>query len=95
MQRPGRQLNRHGLLQVPSVGQQTIQAPFENPRFAPEGFSFASMSSLRVTQDGRVFTWTEPLVAHRLRAYVQEQGRKRVRVRDIEQGSGAVIGPVT
>jgi hypothetical protein len=72
-----------------------IQAPFENPRFAPEGFSFASVSSLHVTQDGRVFTWTEPLVAHRLRAYVQEQGRKRMRVRDIEQGSGAVIGPVS
>lgn len=71
-----------------------LRNPFEDSPSVVEDILFRSPTSLHVTHDGQVFTWTEPRFVHRLRGYVQQRGRARQRLRDIDEGIGAVVGPL-
>jgi hypothetical protein len=61
---------------------------------ALDGFDFGEVTTLRVTRDGNVFTWTEPRWGHRSKGYVQERGQSRQRLRVIDEGIGTVMRPV-
>jgi hypothetical protein len=58
-----------------------------------EGFTFGEVTTLRITHDGQVCTWTEPRPLHRSKGYVQQRGGRRRRFRAIDAGLGAVVGP--
>jgi len=57
-----------------------------------DGFSFGNVTTLRVTHDGDVFTWTEPQFGYRSKGYIQQRGQSRKRFRQIDEGIGAVFG---
>jgi len=66
---------------------------FSHPPTALDGFNFGNVTTLRVTRDGNVFTWTEPRLWYRSKAYIQQRGASRKRFRLIDEGIGAVLGP--
>lgn len=74
-----------------------VRFPFElsftNPPTALDGFDFGNVTTLRVTRDGNVFTWTEPRWGYRSKGYIQQRGPSRKRFRLIDEGIGAVLGP--
>ena len=69
-----------------------FEQSFNHPPTALDGFSFGDVTTLRVTRDGNVFTWTEPRFGYRSKGYVQQRGRNRKRFRLIDEGIGAVLG---
>lgn len=73
----------------------SFERPFQQPQAAVQGFAFREVATLRVTRDGRVFSWTEPRFGLRSKGYIQEGGRRRQRFRAIDNGVaiGAVLGP--
>jgi len=70
-----------------------VTAPFAAEPVPLEGFSVDDPASLRFTHDGNVCTWTEPKVLYESRGYVQAKGGERIRMRALDDGIGAVIGP--
>jgi hypothetical protein len=70
-----------------------LNTSFEGAPSLVEGIRFHRPSSLYATHDGEVFTWTEPRFIHRLKGYIQQRGQPRQRLREIDQGIGAVLGP--
>ena len=71
-----------------------VSFPTQDADPAPlEGFSMHGPTSLSVTADGEVCTWTEARALYRVRAYVQRRGGRRRRLPERERGAAAVIGP--
>ena len=70
-----------------------FEQSFSGPPVALDGFSFGNVTTLRVSRDGNVFTWTEPKWGHRSKGYIQQRGQARKRFRLIDEGIGAVLGP--
>lgn len=74
-----------------------VRFPYEQSfRHTPtmhKGFDFSHVTTLRVTRDGQVFTWTEPRSLYRSKGYIQKLGRRRKRFPQIDNGVGAVLGP--
>ncbi|HEY4281142.1 MAG TPA: hypothetical protein VGM91_23210 [Conexibacter sp.] len=58
-----------------------------------EGFRMRRPTSLSVTSDGEVCTWTEALELYRVRGYAQRRGGQRRHLPEREHGAAAVIGP--
>lgn len=58
-----------------------------------EGIAFGRVTSLQVTHDGQVFTWTEPRFWFGNKSFVQKRNGRRRRLRQLEDGELAVIGP--
>jgi hypothetical protein len=58
-------------------------------------FEIGEVSTLRLSGDGRVCTWSEPIVPKRSKGYIQERGGHAQRFRAIDDGvaRGAVVGP--
>jgi len=79
------------------VGTQAVRFPAAEPFAAAplplEGFSIGEPTSLRFTHDGNVCTWMEPKALYESRGYVQTKGGERIRMRALDDGIGAVIGP--
>jgi hypothetical protein len=71
----------------------SFEQSFSQQPTALNGFNFGNVTTLRVTRDGNVFTWTEPKFGYRSKAFIQERGRSRKRFRLIDDGIGAVLGP--
>lgn len=69
-----------------------FEQSFSNPPAALAGFDFGNVTTLRVTRDGNVFTWTEPRWGYRSKGYIQQRGESRKRFRLIDEGIGAVLG---
>lgn len=67
--------------------------PFKQPPTGLCGFGFGHLTTLRVSHDGEVFTWTEPRFMYRSSGYIQQRGKKRTRLRQIDEGIGIVLGP--
>ena len=70
-----------------------VDNAFSAPPAPVERFRFGTVSSLAVTRDGEVCSWTEPRALHRHRAYMQRRDHRRRRFRERERGAGVVIGP--
>jgi hypothetical protein len=72
-----------------------VAQPFEQLPMPVEGFSFGAVGALRVTRDGRIFSWAEPRFGLRSKGYLQERNGRRLRFRFIDNGAalGAVVGP--
>jgi len=74
-----------------------LRFPFEHsfghPPTTLDDFSFGNVTTLRVTRDGVVFTWTEPKIGYRSKGYIQKRGERRKRFPEIDAGIGAVLGP--
>jgi hypothetical protein len=69
-----------------------FEQSFSNPPTALAGFDFGNVTTLRVTRDGNVFTWTEPRWGYRSKGYLQERGQARKRFPPLDEGIGAVLG---
>jgi hypothetical protein len=69
-----------------------FEQSFSHPPTALGGFDFGNATTLRVTRDGNVFTWTMPRWGYRSKGYIQQRGRSRKRFRLIDEGIGAVLG---
>ena len=79
------------------AGGRVLRFPFEKS-FATQAatldeFNFGKVTTLRVTSDGNVFTWTEPKWGYRSKGYFQERGKQRKRFQLIDDAIGAVLGP--
>jgi len=70
-----------------------FEQSFSHPPAVVDSFNFGNVTTLRVTRDGDVFTWTEPRFGHRSKGYIQQRGQSRKRFRLIDEGIGAVFGP--
>lgn len=70
-----------------------FEQSFSNPPTPLAGFDFGNVTTLRVTRDGNVFTWTEPRWGYRSKGYIQEREQARKRFRPLDKGIGAVLGP--
>jgi hypothetical protein len=70
-----------------------LKQSFVHPPEIFEGFSFGHVTTLRVTRDGRVATWTEPRLLYQSKGFLQERGSRRKRFRELDEGIGAVLGP--
>lgn len=70
-----------------------FEQSFSHPPAMLDGFSFGNVTTLRVTRDGAIFTWTEPRFGYRSKGYIQQRGQGRKRFRHIDEGIGAVLGP--
>ena len=73
-----------------------MRFPFENSfanQTTLDDFKFGNVTTLRVTRDGNVCTWTEPKWGYRSKAFFQERGKPRKRFELIDEGIGAVLGP--
>ncbi len=57
------------------------------------GFRFGRVTSLRVTLDGQVFSWTEPRFWFGSKAFSQQRNRRRIHFRQPKHGLWVVIGP--
>ena len=57
------------------------------------GFSLRPVADFRVSRDGRACTWAPPRFPLHSKAYVQERGRRRRRLRVKAVQSVAVLGP--
>lgn len=60
---------------------------------ADAGFDARNPTTLRVSDDGAVLTWTQPRLLYQSKAFVQERGRPRKRFRALDRGIGGVFGP--
>jgi hypothetical protein len=60
---------------------------------ADAGFDARNPTTLRVSDDGAVLTWTQPRFLYQMKAFVQERGRPRKRLRALDRGIGGVFGP--
>jgi hypothetical protein len=69
------------------------ERPFEFPPRQVDGFSFRQPSRVRCSSDGEVCAWTEPWLVKQVRGYVQVRKERRRRLRELEDGLGAVVGP--
>jgi hypothetical protein len=58
-----------------------------------EGIQFGQVTSLRVTRDGEVFSWTEPRLWFGSKTYIQQHGRRRIPHRKLKHGLWVVLGP--
>lgn len=67
--------------------------PFQDSPTRLAGFDFGHVTTLRVSQDGQVCSWTQPRFLYRSKGYVQRRGERRARFRALDDGIGAVIGP--
>jgi|KBSSwiStaDraftv2_1062776.scaffolds.fasta_scaffold24013_4 hypothetical protein len=70
-----------------------FEKSFASPAATLDEFNFGNVTTLRVTGDGNVFTWTEPKWGYRSKAYFQERGKRRRRFQVIDDAIGAVLGP--
>jgi hypothetical protein len=81
------------------VGSRVVRFPIDHPfAAAPDpvtDFDIRNVTTLRVSHDGNVVTWTEPRWIYQSKGYVQRRGeaRRRFRFRNIDEGIGAVLGP--
>ena len=57
------------------------------------GFDARNPTTLRVSDDGAVLTWTQPRFLYQMKGFVQERGRPRRRFRALDRGIGGVFGP--
>jgi hypothetical protein len=58
-----------------------------------DGFTFGRVTSMYVTHDGEAITWTEPRLIFGVKTYVQQRARRWQRLRRLEDGLVAVMGP--
>ena len=73
-----------------------LRFPFEKSfanQTTVDEFNFGNMTTLRVTGDGNVFTWTEPKWGYRSKGYFQERGKPKKRFGILDEAIGAVLGP--
>jgi hypothetical protein len=70
-----------------------FDAPFAHPEVVTD-FDVGEVGALRLSDDGRVCTWSEPHAPKRSTGYVQERGAKRGRFSAIDDGRavGAAVG---
>jgi hypothetical protein len=69
------------------------ERPFGRTTNIGKHFNFGHVTTLRVTRDGKVFSWTEPHSLYRQRGYIQKRGEQRRDFPQLENGVGAVLGP--
>ena len=67
--------------------------PFSTDAQPVDAIAFGTVTSLRVTHDGNVFTWTEPRGLLQSKYFTQERTGQRSRLRDADEGFGIVVGP--
>jgi len=70
-----------------------FEQSFRHPPASLDGFTFGNVTTLRVTRDGEVFTWTEPRFGYRSKGYIQQRGQLRKRFQQGDEGIGAALGP--
>ena len=58
-----------------------------------EEFRIKNATSLSVTADGEVFTWTEPRFWFGSRTFIQKRGQVRICHHKLKEGTWAVLGP--
>jgi hypothetical protein len=71
----------------------SVERPFASAPSAIDAIDFGNVTTLRVTDDGKVFTWTEPTIGYGSRGYLQKIGERRRRFAAIDRAIGAVVGP--
>jgi hypothetical protein len=71
----------------------SVRPPVRAAAARPDGFDFGTATTLRVTPDAQVFTWTEPRLLYQSSGYLQRRGDRKTRFRAAERGLGAVVGP--